>query len=186
MDHEDAVEKLRGVLKPVEDADAGAAVAILLKREERGLQVLLVKRATNPSDPWSGHMAFPGGRRRPEDRDLRETVIRETREETGIELRGCRFLGTLSVTTSSVAPELGVLPFVVLCNETPRITLNEELCSHFWVSLEHLRRSRGSALIQGVEVPAFLVNGEVVWGLTYRMLENLLGLLEAAGEPPSD
>jgi len=172
-------EGLRALLGPVEEA-AGAAVAILLRRKGRDLQVLLVKRAANPSDPWSGHMAFPGGRRRPEDGDIRETVTRETLEETGIDLRGCRVLGAMNATTSTIAPELEVLPFVAVCDETPRITLNEELCSYFWVSLESLRRSKGTAQVHGERVPAFLVEGEVVWGLTYRMLENLLRLLETA------
>lgn len=174
----DLVEKLRGLLNPVGDAEAGAAVAVLLKLTEGGLQVLLVKRATSPSDPWSGDVAFPGGRRRLEDRDLKETVIRETREETGIDLRRCRFLGTLDVVASTVAPELGVLPFMVLCGGKLVVTLSEELSSYFWVLLEQLKRSRGMARVDGGEVFAYLVEGEVVWGLTYRMLENLLQLME--------
>ena len=174
----DPVEKLQGLLNPVGDEEAGAAVAVLLKRAGGGLQVLLVKRATSPIDPWSGDMAFPGGRRRLEDRGLKETVIRETMEETGIDLRRCRFLGTLGVVASTVAPELGVLPFVVLCGETPVVTLSEELSSYFWVPFEQLKQSRGMAWVDRGEVPAYLVGGEVVWGLTYRMLENLLQLTE--------
>ena len=167
-------------MRPVEDADAGAAVAMLLKREGRSLQLLLVKRAADPSDPWSGDMALPGGRRHLEDRDLWETVVRETVEETGIDLRCYRLLGTMDVAVSVVAPELGVLPFVVLCEETPEVSLSRELRSYFWVPLEQLRRSRGMARVHEGEVPAYIVDGEVVWGLTYRMLENLLRLLETA------
>lgn len=174
----DRVEKLQGLLNPIRDGEAGAAVAVLLKRAEGGLQVLLVKRATSPSDPWSGDVAFPGGRRRLEDRGLKETVIREPMEETGLDLRRSRFLGTLGVVASTVAPELGVLPFVVLCGETPVVTLSEELSSYFWVPLEQLKQSRGRTQVDRGKVPAYLVGGEVVWGLTYRMVENLLQLTE--------
>jgi len=168
------------VFKPVEDAEAGAAVALLLKREGRGLQLLLVRRAVNPSDPWSGDMAFPGGRRHPGDRSLRETAIRETMEETGVDLRCHRLLGTMDVSTSAVAPELTILPFVFLCVGTPDVSLSGELSYYLWVPLDRLRRSRGRARVHKGEAPAYILNGEVVWGLTYRMLENLLRLLEAA------
>lgn len=170
------LKRLRGL--PVEGVDVGAAVAILLKPPLRAPQVLLVKRAVNPSDPWSGDMAFPGGRRRPEDSDLRETVTRETREETGIDLGRYRFLGALEIAHSTAAPELGVLPFVILCDESPEITLNDELCSYLWAPIERLRRSRGKALVNQREVPSYHTGGEVVWGLTYRVLESLLRLME--------
>ena len=176
----DPFEKLRGLLKPFGDADARAAVAMLLKREKEDLEVLLVKRAVSPSDPWSGDMAFPGGRRHPEDLDLMETVTREMKEETGIDLLGCCFLGTLDVTASSVAPKLGVLPFVFLCAENLEISLSPELCSYLWAPLKQLELSRGRYRVHKGEVSSYLVEGEVVWGLTYRMLENLLRLIGKA------
>ena len=62
-----------------------AAVALVLRREPEP-SFLLVRRAHSPRDPWSGQMALPGGRRDPEDTGLRETAVRETREEVGIDL----------------------------------------------------------------------------------------------------
>jgi len=181
----DLIERLEGLLRPVEDSDVGAAVAILVRCEERDLRLLLVKRAESPSDPWSGDMAFPGGSRDPEDGDLCETAMRETMEETGVELCGYRFLGTLDVATSARAPMLEVIPFVFVCEETPEITLSDELCSYLWVSIEQLRQSRGVAQVHQGTVPAYIIDGEVVWGLTYRMLENLLQLLYRAAEAGS-
>lgn len=181
MEPADPVERLRTVLTHVEDADAGAAVAVLLRRGAGGLQLLLVRRAVNPSDPWSGDMAFPGGRRRPEDGSLWETAVRETMEEAGVDLRVHRLLGAMGVATSSIAPELGVLPFVVLCEEAPQVSLGEELCSHLWVPLDRLRRSMARPRPDRGEVPAYVVDGVVVWGLTYRIAENLLQLLGAPG-----
>jgi hypothetical protein len=62
-------------------APGRAAVAIVLRDVEDGPQVLLIRRAEHVGDPWSGHMAFPGGREDPEDESLLATAIRETREE---------------------------------------------------------------------------------------------------------
>jgi len=174
------IERLRGLLRPVGVSDAGAAVSVLLRFEGHDLKLLLVKRAENPSDPWSGDMAFPGGKRHAKDRDLWETVLRETLEEIGIELCDCCFLGTLDISTSNVAPMLGVLPFVFFCEETPEIKLSEELVSYIWASIEQLRRSKGNTLVHKGTVPAFKIEREVVWGLTYRMLENLLTILDKA------
>jgi len=159
------------------DSTAGAAVAVLLKDDDGDLQVLLVKRATRLTDPWSGHMAFPGGRRSKRDADLRETVMRETVEETRIDLNECQFLGTLNSLNSNVVQEMCVLPFVFSCDKPPKITLNEELCAYYWVSLDELRKSKGWSMMDWGEVPSYLVAGEVVWGLTYRMLEQFFSLI---------
>lgn len=176
----DPTERLRELLKTGEGVRAGAAVAMLLRRDVNDLHVLLVKRAVNPSDPWSGDIALPGGRPHPEDRNLRDTAIRETMEETGIDIRGCDLLGTLNAVNSNVDPVMVVLPFVAVCDEAPKITLSGELCSYFWVPIGQLRRSKGVTMVRHREVPSYFVNGEVVWGLTYRMLENLLELMDGS------
>jgi len=173
------LEKLKHSLRPIGDSDAGAAVVVLLREEAGDLQILLVKRATNPEDPWSGNMALPGGRRHAEDRDLVATVIRESWEETGIKLCRRCFLGTLDpVVSSRAVTRLVVLPFVAILGEMPEVRLNRELCAYFWFPLSRLGSLEGEAVVEGREVPAFLVNGEVVWGLTYRILKNLLELVE--------
>lgn len=155
---------------------------MLLKGDGVGLQILLVRRAIAPSDPWSGDMAFPGGRLRNGDRSLLETAVRETMEETGIDLRCHRLLGTMEVSTSTVAPELAILPFVFLCVGTPDISLSRELSDYVWIPLNRLRRSRGRIRVHKGEVPAYILNDMVIWGLTYRILENLPRFLEAPCE----
>lgn len=175
----DTIEKIRLGLKTKGGEDARAAVAILLRRGEGDLELLLVKRTVIPSDPWSGDMAFPGGKRGPQDRSLMETALREAFEETGIDLNDSGCLGLMDTFHSTVRPEMGVLPYVFLVEGTPELSLNEELSSFLWVPLGEMNVSKGKALVKNLEVPAFGVRGEVVWGLTYRMIEKLLDLVES-------
>ncbi|MCW3979322.1 MAG: CoA pyrophosphatase [Candidatus Bathyarchaeota archaeon] len=177
MRDEDAIEKIRSRLKTQGGEGAQAAVAILF-RNVGGLELLFVKRASIPNDPWSGDMAFPGGKRIPEDGDLIETVFREVREETGVDLGKTSFLGMMETIHSTVRPEMGVLPIVFLVGESPNIRLNYELSSYLWVPLGELKGSRGREIVKELDVPVFHVEGEVVWGLTYRMLEKLFELVE--------
>ncbi len=175
---QDAIDVIRNRLKTQGGEGAQAAVAILFRRGAADLDLFLVKRALVPSDPWSGDMAFPGGKRVPEDRDLMETARREVLEETGINLYETGYLGMMDTVFSTVRPGMGVLPFVFVVEDVPEITLNEELTSYLWVPLGELRESRGRAVVKKLEVPVFQVEGEVVWGLTYRMLDKLLELVE--------
>jgi 8-oxo-dGTP pyrophosphatase MutT (NUDIX family) len=174
--------KLSKVLKPfskVHETDVAAAVALLLKPTHQDFEVLLVKRAKSSTDPWSGQMAFPGGKRDPKDRDLLQTAIRETFEETRINLHtGCCFLGALENTRSGAEPNLLVAPFVFLVKDDPAIRLSIELVGRLWVPLKSLPRCRRTARLPLGKVPAYVVSGHVVWGLTYRILEQLLKALE--------
>lgn len=184
MAYRDYIERLSKKLKPVsEEQNANAAVALLLKPKRRGLSVLFVKRVENLADPWSGQMAFPGGKRDVKDVNLKQTVVRETLEETGVNLLvGCRFLGVLSALSSRPRPDLRVLPFVVLLGREPVIKLNaKELEGFVWISLDEIIKHRGSAKLSFGEVPAFVVGSIVIWGLTYRMLENFIDVYQRLG-----
>ena len=161
--------------------NADAAVALLLKLTNQNLKILLVKRVENPSDPWSGQMAFPGGKRDLKDQNMKQTVIRETLEETRINLASrCRFLGALEKTRSTVRPKLLVVPFVILLEHEPTIILNEELEGYLWVSLEKLQECKGTARFSFGEVPAYLVDGNVIWGLTCRILKKFTQIFKHA------
>ena len=155
-----------------ERQNADAAVALLVRLEDETSKILLVKRVKNSSDPWSGDMALPGGKYAPEDRSILQTVIRETNEETGIDLLApyCRLLGTLGVFRSTRRPELKVLPFVGVLEKVPSITLGGELESYIWIEATDLTKSLGETKIEGSIVPAFIVGKHVIWGLTFRIL----------------
>lgn len=180
------VENLSRMLKPpwkIKTADA--AVALLLKPANQDFDILFVKRTVSPSDPWSGQIAFPGGKRDTEDENLKQTLVREVLEETNINLtRDCLFLGALKTLKSEVKLKLLVAPFVILLEHEPVIVLNEELEGYLWMSLKKLRKCKGTARLHLREVPAYLVEGSVIWGLTYRILERFTKVLENAGTTP--
>jgi 8-oxo-dGTP pyrophosphatase MutT (NUDIX family) len=160
-----------------------AAVALVL-RATPGLELLLIKRATSERDPWSGHMALPGGRRDAADADLIDTARRETREETGVDLgRNASALGRLDdVAPSSVRlPRLTIAPFVFgVSAETRAYVASEEVERVHWVSVEELRAPGTRSTVEiplpgGLRsFPCYHVAGEVVWGLTYRIVEQFL------------
>jgi 8-oxo-dGTP pyrophosphatase MutT (NUDIX family) len=101
-----------------------------LNSSPNSTEVLYIKRSANPHDPWSGNVAFPGGRRDPKDADDLATAVRETREEIGLDLTAdYLYLGRLSdrSVTARGATRQGfvVCPFVFLqtVRETPPFTL---------------------------------------------------------------
>lgn len=155
-----------------------AAVSLIVRAGDE-LETLLIKRAHHPADPWSGHMALPGGRRDPSDPDLLHTAMRETREETGVELGGAQRLGRLAEVNprSRRLPDLTIYPFVFAVPErTEARVASAELQAVHWVPLDTLR---DPATRDSVEIdlgggrrrfPGLRVAGDVVWGLTYRIL----------------
>jgi 8-oxo-dGTP pyrophosphatase MutT (NUDIX family) len=162
-----------------------AAVALVLRARDP-LELLLIKRAQSERDPWSGHMALPGGRRDESDTDLLRTAIRETHEETGVDLgSGGKPLGRLEdvAPSSPRLPKLTISPYVfgVPASVEARVASREveRVC---WVALSNLGDAAMRSEIQiplpgGTRsFPSFLVEGEHVWGLTYRILERFLQL----------
>lgn len=157
-----------------------AAVAIILAPDPDS--ILLIRRAERPGDPWSGHMALPGGRRDPEDHDLLTTAVRETSEEVGIELSRGGVAGTLDdvVPRLPVLPPIAVRPFVFPLGARPRITLNSEVTSANWVPVDHLLRPgthhpvRLEIAGQSRVVLAYELEDAMVWGMTERILSRLL------------
>src|SRR5438105_2270539 len=71
---------------PAEGMMKKAAVAAIVRERNAELELLFIRRAEHPQDPWSGHMAFPGGRVDHDDPDALAAAVRETREELGLDL----------------------------------------------------------------------------------------------------
>ena len=169
-----------------DEAVMQAAVALVLRPGEGGeLEMLLIKRAEFDGDPWSGQVALPGGRREPTDVSLEQTAIRETWEETSIDItRDGRILGALDELSprTPTARRLVVRPFVAVVVPEVVIVESPEVAAAFWVPLQALRTETAwisaevSALGHQLTVPAFSHGDYVVWGLTERILRTFLRL----------
>jgi 8-oxo-dGTP pyrophosphatase MutT (NUDIX family) len=171
-----------------------AAVAVILRDTPAGFEVLFIRRADHEGDPWSGQMGFPGGRAEPGE-DLPATAVRETREETGIDLaRVGEALGELDEVRAMARMrpmDLSIRVFVFRLRGPVETVLSEEVRSLHWVSLDKAlapeAQSTMEYLYQGttLEFPCLRLEGLVIWGLTYRMFTNLQGVLEATAETTS-
>jgi 8-oxo-dGTP pyrophosphatase MutT (NUDIX family) len=160
-----------------------AAVAVVLAPEPEAM--LVIRRAERDGDPWSGHMALPGGRQEEADRDLVATAIREAREEVGIELTPADLAGALDdvVPRTPRLPPIAVRPYVFVLPARPVLTPNPEVAAVQWVDLDHLLHpdTYQEALLDiGGEqrgFPAYRLDDAIVWGLTERVVSGLLELL---------
>ena len=172
-----------------QDGERRAAVALLVRldetREHPTPQLLLIKRATFEGDPWSGHVALPGGRREPADASLQRTVTRETWEETAIDLeRDGRLLGCLDelAPRTPVLPPIIITPFVALVRFDVDIVASPEVAEWFWVDIAALRDPEISRevvleLATGPRsVMSFQHGTHTIWGLTERILRQFLSL----------
>ena len=163
-----------------------AAVALILVPAPDAL--LLIRRAEAAGDPWSGHMALPGGRRSPTDQDLAAAAIRETAEEVGIGLTREALLGALDdiAPRTPVLPPIAVRPFVFRLESRPPLELNAEVAAAAWVPLETARHpdTYGTVTLHlhGADrvVPAYRFEESVVWGMTERILTRLFELVTSA------
>ena len=161
-----------------------AAVALVLAPSSASsgstVSVLLLRRSERESDPWSGHMALPGGHAQPEDADLLHTARRETLEEVGIDLVDAELLGRLDDVSPMRSSDMAVRPFVFWTAAPHNITLSGEVAEVLWVSLDTLASDellstrevqvRGSTL----RVPAYVIDERVVWGMTFHLLRQFL------------
>ncbi len=157
-----------------------ASVAITLK-EGPSLMTLMIKRAEREGDPWSGQVAFPGGRRERQDRSLLETAMRETREEVGLDLwRSAVYLGRLGAFRTHAGTML-VVPCAFLMRRDERVEPNAEVSSYRWIPVEVFLRenSRSTYTLkrvgENVNFPAYVYEDYVIWGLSYSMISALLG-----------
>ena len=175
---------------PEEKDEAGirrAAVALILRLGEKTEEpeIFFIQRAHYETDPWSGQVAFPGGREETSDKSLMDTAIRETREETGIDIgRDGVIIGQLDDLRPQTArlPSIVVRPFVALVGHQSDPVLSSEVADSFWVPLAMLRDDTGwrdtIVTAGGLEFTrrAFHHGEFVVWGMTERILSHFLSI----------
>lgn len=179
------------VVEAEESVRRAAILLVLRARPDGEPELLMIKRAEHEGDPWSGHIACPGGRMEPADHDLAVTAVRETLEETGVDVgRDGRLLGHLDdlYPRTPTLPPIVIRPYVALVRADVSIVPSHEVAAAFWVPLAALAErgawTTGTVLVRGIErrVQVFQHGEYTVWGLTERALRQLLTFM---GEPPS-
>jgi 8-oxo-dGTP pyrophosphatase MutT (NUDIX family) len=165
-----------------------AAVALVLRDGgPGGIELLFIRRAEHEKDPWSGHMGFPGGRAEPGDADPEGTAVRETLEETGLDLGADgQPLGTLDEVKALARGrpvDLVIAPFVFRLRRPLDGAPSHEVVSLHWLPLEKLLAPETRSTLQYqyeetvLDLPCLRIDGLIIWGLTHRMFENLASVL---------
>jgi 8-oxo-dGTP pyrophosphatase MutT (NUDIX family) len=163
-----------------------AAVALVLAGDPE-LSLCVIQRAERAGDPWSGHLALPGGRADPGDPHPRAVAERETREEVGLVLEDRHWLGELSQVLVRIGGQvypgepgsrrLVLHPFVYYLG--PRLlplTASDEVREAFWLPLAHLWDPANASQVEWERdgkrllYPAIRCCGDALWGLTFRVL----------------
>ncbi|MFK7830511.1 MAG: CoA pyrophosphatase [Congregibacter sp.] len=184
-DHRPSRKWLKGLMRR-------AAVALILQLRDGELGVLMIRRADREGDPWSGQMAFPGGRLEPEDANSLDAARRETEEEIGLHL-GAKEpcigrLSELNAVNRRFRAGMVISPFVFHLKRSVNFHPNEEVAEVVWVPLEFLLDTdnreemtwkRGAMKLR---MPCYFYEGRRIWGLSLHMLDELMNVV--AGESP--
>jgi len=196
----DTIERQLGLHNAVElsphSFSRHAAVAVIL-REGSGSEVdiLFIRRAERDGDPWSGHMAFPGGHLEADDASLKIAAIRETSEEIGIDLHAAKYLGPLDHQDANPrGRKLNMLiaPHVFVLESAQKPKLNYEVAETVWTPLKPIftgdNHTIEDRLLGGHATPfdGYRIQGKhFVWGLTYRMLHSFCSVIDSNWSPPA-
>ncbi len=170
------------------DFEQHASVALVLAPSVAGddLDLLFIRRRHHPTDPWSGHTAFPGGRIDGVDADPRAAAERETLEEVGVDLTTADLLGRLD-DLSGKSASLVISCFAYGVESQRPLEPNYEVDEARFMSLAEVESPTHHAvsgfeyLGQTLELPAIQVfepPAIPLWGLTYRFLELFMCAIE--------
>lgn len=185
-----SLSQLRDALAPApfrvqyEGASFASVAAVLLP----GNDLLFMQRAHRHGDPWSGHLSFPGGKVERADPSTLAAAVRETREELGLHLPEHSFLGELDETpTVNPLPRMIIRAYLFALDELPELTPNEEVASVHTLSLRDLLLGRGRGEMtfdfrgHPVVMPEVRFDGVHLWGLTLRIVDDLLHRIDGRG-----
>ncbi|MEL9914603.1 MAG: CoA pyrophosphatase [Thermoplasmatales archaeon] len=164
------LNKLRGLLQKESEpivlmngASEYAAVALVIVGED----IVIEKRASSDIDPWSAQYSLPGGKFEVYDITLRNTAIRETMEETGIDLKNQEYFGFFGPDSPLNKPSMKVYAYVFRIAYEPKFKKSDEIDSVFTLPLSNFNS-------RDVE---FNFGGIRIWGLTARIISKFCEML---------
>lgn len=166
-----------------EPAPHQAAVAMILADGDSGLEVCFIRRAERVGDPWSGQVAFPGGRASQGDSDAHAVAERETWEEIGLPLAPAHRVGPLPVRpVDRPDAKLTLFPFVYYVTDADKAAAcaqqPDEVAEVFWVPLRHLFDAAAATELEYAVAgaptlfPGIKFRDHVIWGLTLRVIDS--------------
>lgn len=159
--------------------DRRAAVAMVLVGAQKPEELLFIRRAEYPGDPWSGDVAFPGGGVEKQDTSSRATAERETHEEIGLKLPEESYLGSLGAIRGDFLP-IQISCHIYYLNSLPQLEPNHEVVDIFRVPLpvllepERNRERRFEYRNSHRTHPIIDLDGycdRFLWGISYRLLQ---------------
>ena len=166
-----------------------AAVAMILREVPGDLEILFIERATDDRDPWSGHLAFPGGKVE-QGEHARQAAERETREEIGLSLESERYLGRMSDIVGANLPVRVSCFAYAAVTEAIQPVVSPEVRDVFWVRLSDIRDPQRHRMAtvgfsgRSLEVPAIILpqsDKPALWGITYRLVMQFLEIIQVNG-----
>jgi 8-oxo-dGTP pyrophosphatase MutT (NUDIX family) len=178
-------EALRGrTPQVIEDKDSllrHAAVLIPLFGDGSEVRVLLTQR-TQMVEAHKGQISFPGGRIDEKDRSLLDTALREAYEEVGIQEKDVTVLGRTD-DMRTVASNYIVHPFVGLIPGSYSFAINKDEVERLIIVPFRIFFEGGAVMpvrYEGrvYESLAYTYDGEVIWGATARIMNNLVSILK--------
>jgi 8-oxo-dGTP pyrophosphatase MutT (NUDIX family) len=180
------IKRLRPQRIPFRHLVQRSAVAIITRQGEHGEEILFIERATRAGDPWSGHIAFPGGKSQEDDTSIHATAIRETEEEIGLDLvKQAQLIARsqeLVTRRHNALKPMVVTPYKFqLIDSHSILTPNHEVASTFWIPVDFLLNKNNHSTFRWAPLPrlrsalslnlsCICYNKHRIWGLTYRML----------------
>lgn len=170
---------------PPDDGRTRASVAMILRHGSDDMEMLFIERTAYERDPWSGNLAFPGGKVEPGE-EPRQAAERETCEEIGLDLGVVPCLGRLTDIAGMHLP-VRVSCFVYgIDGVQGEPVLNDEVSDAFWVRLDDLTAIERHVIApvrfaeETFDVPAIRLpqpGKPVLWGLTYRLTMQFLEIV---------
>lgn len=172
--------RLRDRLRSYRPDPGRVDAAVLMPVTDAPVPELILTRRASHMNSHAGEVAFPGGKRDPDDRSVIATALRESREEIGLDEGLVEIVGSLDTFTSRVGlrvqPIIGMVPAELQLLPNP-----DEIESIFRVPLgfflteKPVYTHRFRFMGQDVTVPSFNYGDYVIWGLTAFMIVDLIG-----------
>jgi len=164
---------------------AHAAVAVIeWYSSQNDTRFLVLRRAECASDPWSGQLGLPGGHVDIQDASLLATCVRETREECGLSLHEDNLIGPLPIRFAGrhLGSPMAVQAYHFRIQNFPPLVLDpKEITEALWLSRAafcDIKQHDWRVPLPGMKkgYPGFMLGGYFLWGFTYEVLRNLVGV----------